>query len=78
MPVALNGISSMVKELFRIIGEPAMDKITEEVVKLRDFIRDNQPQIQGFGQALGDGIGRGVERAKDFLYELLGLEQFGA
>jgi len=78
MPVALNGLNAMFREFFRILGQPAMTNITEEVVRLRDWVRDNQPQLQGLGQSFGQGVERGFQRAKDFIFDIIGLDEFDA
>lgn len=76
LPVALQGLDSMFREFFRILGEPTMDKITEQIVKLRDFVKENQPQLQGFAQAFGEGLSNGFDRAWDFIADITGLDQF--
>jgi hypothetical protein len=78
LPVALEGLNSMFREFFRIVGEPFMDKVTQEVIKLRDWVQDNQPQLQGLGQAFGEGVGRGFDRAKAFVADVFNLDQFNA
>lgn len=78
LPTALAGLNSMFKEFFRVAGEPFMDKITEQVIGFRDWVRDHQPEFQGLGQALGDGISNGFERARSFIFEAIGLGDFDA
>jgi hypothetical protein len=66
----------MFRNFFRVLGEPVMDKVTEQFVKLRDAMQDNQPQLQGLAEAFGTGLSHGFDRLKSFIEEILGLSDF--
>lgn len=75
LPVAWQGVINIAKEFLRVLGEPIITQVTEDLVKLRDWLVENQAAITGLAQALGEGASNAFTRFKSFIADLLGIDE---
>lgn len=71
LPVIRQGLTNTWQNFARVLGEPVINKITYDLGRLRDALLQNQPAIEGFAVALGEGIARAYEKAKAFINQLI-------
>lgn len=71
LPVIISGLTNAFQIMFRRLGEPTITRLTEDLGRLRDTILSNEPAMEGFSLAFGEGLRGAYEKVKAFVNEIV-------